>query len=232
MAARRATLAMTHVERDPLLSSADRRSGARWLKRAFDGFAATAGLLALGPVIAALSALIAFTLGRPVLFRQLRPGFRGRPFVLYKFRTMSEARDETGQLLSDSERLSGFGRFLRRTSLDELPSLWNVVRGELSLVGPRPLLMEYLERYSREQARRHDVPPGITGWAQVNGRNTLSWNEKLALDVWYVDHWSLGLDFRILARTIRIVFRGEGVSHPNQATMPRFTGSTQEGRDD
>lgn len=179
-------------------------------------------LLPLGFVIALL---VRAAHGSPILFRQIRPGQGGRPFEMMKFRTMTDARDESGVLLPDGERLTRFGRFLRRTSLDELPEFWNVLKGDMSLVGPRPLLMEYLDRYSPEQARRHDVPPGITGWAQVNGRNAISWDQKFAFDVWYVDNRSLMLDLRILAMTMMLVVRGHGVSATEHATMPPFTGS-------
>ena len=170
------------------------------------------------------------TMGMPVILRQRRPGFEGRPFTLYKFRTMSHARDATGQLLPDDDRLTSLGRFLRRTSLDELPELVNVLQGDMSLVGPRPLLPQYLDRYTPEQARRHEVRPGITGWAQVNGRNTLTWEEKFALDVWYVDHQSLALDLRIIWMTLTQAMSGRGVSAEGHATMPEFMGSaTHEG---
>ena len=165
----------------------------------------------------------------PALFVQERPGLGGRPFRLYKFRTMRNANGPDGQPLPDAQRLTALGRFLRRASLDELPQLWNVLRGELSLVGPRPLLMEYLPRYSPEQARRHLVKPGITGWAQVNGRNAISWEEKFALDVWYVEHWSLGLDLKILLRTITSVITSRGVSATGHATMAEFRGSPKVG---
>ena len=170
------------------------------------------------------------TMGMPVILRQRRPGFEGRPFTLYKFRTMSHARDTAGQLLPDDDRLTPLGRFLRRTSLDELPELVNVLQGDMSLVGPRPLLPQYLDRYTPEQARRHEVRPGITGWAQVNGRNTLTWEEKFALDVWYVDHQSLALDLRIIWMTLTQAMSGRGVSAEGHATMPEFMGSaTHEG---
>lgn len=192
------------------------------LKRAFD-IVAAAGLLVLtAPLLAATGALVALALGRPVLFRQRRPGWMGRPFRLVKFRSMTDARGADGRLLPDSHRLTRFGLFLRRWSLDELPQLWNVLRGEMSLVGPRPLLMEYWERYSERQRRRHEVRPGITGWAQVQGRNLLSWEERFELDVWYVDHWSLALDLRILARTVWIVLKGRGVTAGNRPTPELF----------
>ena len=164
-------------------------------------------------------------MGPPVLFRQLRPGREGRPFELTKFRTMTDQRGPDGALLPDAQRLTALGRFLRRTSIDELPELVNVVRGDMSLVGPRPLLMEYLPRYSPEQARRHEVRPGVTGWTQVNGRNALTWEEKFALDVWYVDHRSTRLDLEILGRTVSQVLGGQGVSAPGHATMEPFRGS-------
>jgi lipopolysaccharide/colanic/teichoic acid biosynthesis glycosyltransferase len=164
-------------------------------------------------------------LGTPILFRQVRPGRNGRLFKLAKFRTMTDERDASGGLLPDASRLTPFGRWLRATSLDELPSLWNVLKGDMSLVGPRPLLVEYLPLYSSEQARRHEVRPGITGWAQVNGRNALTWEQKFELDVWYVDHRSFWLDLRILLMTVRKVFVREGISAKGEATMPRFTGT-------
>ncbi len=182
-------------------------------------------LILLSPLLGIVALLVRFQLGSPVLFRQQRPGLHGRPFVLYKFRTMTDARDEQGHLLPDSDRLTPFGRFLRSTSLDELPELWNVLKGEMSLVGPRPLLMRYLDRYTPEQMRRHDVKPGITGWAQVNGRNALTWEKKFELDVWYVDHLSLGLDLKILALTFWKTLKREGISQPGQATMEEFIGS-------
>ncbi len=172
------------------------------LKRALDLALASTGLLAAAPVLAGVAAAVRLGIGSPVLFRQRRPGLHGRPFLLAKFRTMTDARGPDGRPLPDEQRLTRLGRLLRATSLDELPQLWNVLRGDMSLVGPRPLLMEYLERYTPEQARRHEVKPGLTGWAAVNGRNALSWDEKFALDVWYVDHRSLTLDLEVLARTV------------------------------
>lgn len=195
------------------------------MKRMLDFCAALLGLLFLSPLILALVALIRWQLGSPVLFRQQRPGRHGRPFMLCKFRSMSDAKDSAGELLPDAERLGSFGRVLRRSSLDELPQLWNVLRGDMSLVGPRPLLMEYLPLYSPEQARRHAVRPGITGWAQVNGRNAISWEHRLELDVWYVDKQSFWLDLKILAMTISKVFKRSGISQPGHETMPRFEGS-------
>jgi sugar transferase EpsL len=173
----------------------------------------------LGAVVGVLIRLVE---GPPVFFRQTRPGYKGRPFELMKFRTMSDARDESGELLPDGQRIGRLGGFLRKTSLDELPEMISVLKGEMSLVGPRPLLMEYLGRYSPEQGRRHDVPPGITGWAQVNGRNALSWDDKFALDVWYVDNHSVTLDIKILFKTIGQVLRRDGISAEGHATMPKF----------
>ena len=163
-------------------------------------------------------------LGSPVLFRQRRPGLHGKPFTIYKFRTMTDARDAQGKLLPDAERLTPFGRFLRSASLDELPELFNVLKGDMSLVGPRPLLMQYLDRYTPEQMRRHEVKPGITGWAQVNGRNAITWEQKFALDVWYVDNKSLGLDGKIILLTLWKILKREGISQPGQATMEEFMG--------
>lgn len=202
----------------------------RWLKRGLDIVGAAAGLALLGLPMVAIGVLIYLTMSRPILFRQLRPGLGGRPFVLYKFRTMTDERDAQGNLLPDEERLTRLGQWLRATSLDELPELWNVLKGEMSLVGPRPLLMEYLDRYTPEQARRHGVRPGITGWAQVNGRNALSWEEKFKLDVWYVDNWNLWLDLKILLITVVKVLRRKGISAEGHATMPEFRGSTADGR--
>jgi sugar transferase EpsL len=168
---------------------------------------------------------VAIFLGMPILFHQKRPGYKGRPFYIYKFRTMTDASDSAGNLLPDSQRLTRLGRFLRILSLDELPELFNILRGEMSLVGPRPLLMEYLERYSPEQMRRHDAYPGLTGWAQVNGRNAITWQDKFALDVWYVDHWSFWLDIKIILLTIWKVIKREGISQPGQATTEYFMGN-------
>jgi sugar transferase EpsL len=198
-------------------------------KRIMDLAGAIAGLILLAPVLAWLYLRVRRVLGTPVLFTQERPGFHGRPFRLVKFRTMNDARDTAGNLLPDAERLTPFGRWLRATSLDELPELWNVLRGDMSLVGPRPLLMQYLNRYSPEQARRHEVRPGITGYAQVNGRNAISWEEKLTLDGWYVDHRSVWLDVRILALTVWKVLRREGIAADGEATMPEFMGHASAG---
>jgi lipopolysaccharide/colanic/teichoic acid biosynthesis glycosyltransferase len=194
----------------------------RFGKRAADVAVAVLGLVVTAPLALAVALAVRLSLGRPVLYRQLRPGLGGRPFALWKFRTMREAADAVGRPLPDAQRLGRFGRWLRRTSIDELPELVNVLRGEMSLVGPRPLLTEYLPRYDAIQARRHEVRPGITGWAQVHGRNAVGWRERFALDVWYVDHVSAWLDLRILARTVAQVLRGGGVSAEGHATMPRF----------
>ena len=195
------------------------------MKRAFD----IAVVCLLGPLIVllliVLAVLVRAKLGAPVFFTQMRPGLRGRPFRLIKFRSMTDARDASGALLSDGERLPAFGRFLRASSLDELPEVMNVLAGEMSLVGPRPLLMDYLPLYTTDQARRHEVPPGITGWTQVNGRNALSWEEKFALDAWYVEHRSLVLDLRILLMTVGKVLRRDGIAAAGDATMPRFEGT-------
>lgn len=195
------------------------------MKRLFDLLLSLGLLLVLALPLLLLWGLVRWKLGSPVLFRQVRPGLHGRPFMMVKFRTMTDERGADGELLPDAQRLTAFGRFLRASSLDELPELWNVLRGEMSLVGPRPLLMEYLPLYSPEQARRHEVRPGITGWAQVNGRNALSWEERFKLDIWYVDHRSLWLDLRILWLTVRKVIVREGISAQGEATMPRFTGN-------
>lgn len=198
------------------------------LKPLFDRSVALIVLLLLSPVILILVLLVRLNLGSPVLFRQLRPGLHGHPFSLVKFRTMTDARHANGELLPDAERLTRFGRFLRTTSLDELPELWNVLKGEMSLVGPRPLLMQYLPLYTPEQMRRHAVKPGVTGWAQVNGRNAISWEERFQYDLWYVDHCSLRMDVYILWLTLHKVWRREGISQANHATMPKFTGTLPE----
>lgn len=196
------------------------------MKRILDLSAALLGLILLAPIILILAVLIRLKLGSPVFFTQVRPGLHGKPFKMIKFRTMTDARDADGNLLPDSIRLTSFGRFLRSTSLDELPELWNVLKGDMSLVGPRPLLMEYLPRYNSEQARRHEARPGITGWAQINGRNAISWESKFQLDVWYVDNQSFWLDLKIVVLTIKKVFVREGISAEGEATMPKFTGSS------
>lgn len=195
------------------------------LKRLFDFLTALCGLVVLLPVLVILAWQIRKKLGAPILFRQTRPGLHGKPFRMIKFRTMRDAIGPDGQPRPDSERITRFGSFLRSASLDELPELWNVLKGDMSLVGPRPLLMEYLPLYSLEQARRHEVRPGVTGWAQINGRNTLSWEEKFRLDVWYVDNRSFWLDLKILALTVKKVFVREGISAAGEVTMPKFTGS-------
>jgi lipopolysaccharide/colanic/teichoic acid biosynthesis glycosyltransferase len=195
------------------------------IKRLFDIIASAIGLLLLAPVIAVVAFQIRRKLGSPVLFRQVRPGKDGQPFEMIKFRTMRDAIDKDGNPLPDSERMTPFGAFLRSTSLDELPELWNVLKGDMSLVGPRPLLMEYLPLYSKEQYRRHEVRPGVTGWAQVNGRNAISWEDKFKLDVWYVDNRSLWLDLKIIYLTVKKVLVRDGISAEGEATMSKFTGS-------
>jgi sugar transferase EpsL len=193
-------------------------------KRLLDLAVSIPFLAITAPVLVGVLFVVWAGLGRPVLFSQRRPGLHGKPFLLRKCRTMQEARDQRGEMLSDGERLGRLGRAIRASSLDELPTLWNVIRGDMSLVGPRPLLMRYLERYTPTQMRRHEVKPGITGWAQVNGRNALTWEERFALDVWYVDHVSFWLDLRILARTIWKTLKREGISQPGCATMDEFLG--------
>ena len=205
--------------------SIKRGARGRFIKRVLDILLVVPGILLISPLLGVLALLVRLTLGRPVFFRQQRTGLYGKPFILLKFRTMTDEKDSKGRLLPDGERLRGIGRFLRRRSLDELPTLINVIKGEMSLVGPRPLITDYLNRYSAEQMRRHLVKPGITGWNQINGRNALSWEEKFAQDVWYVDNRSLWLDLRILSRTIGKVLRGHGVSAPGSATMPEFMGT-------
>lgn len=194
-------------------------------KRALDVLASGAGLVATAPVLGAIAALELAFHGWPPVFVQERPGLYGKTFDILKFRTMTNARDEHGHLLPDAERLTAFGRFLRASSLDELPELWNVLVGDMSLVGPRPLLVRYLPRYTREQMRRHDMPPGITGWAQINGRNALSWDEKFALDLFYIENWSFLLDLKVLLGTAKKVLVREGISAEGDATMPEFMGS-------
>ncbi|WP_201745130.1 sugar transferase [Aidingimonas lacisalsi] len=195
------------------------------IKRIFDVIAAFTGLIVLAPVMVVIALLIRWRMGAPVLFLQERPGLHGLPFVMCKFRTMRDTKDANGAVLPDAGRLTALGRFLRSTSLDELPELWNVLKGEMSLVGPRPLLMSYLPLYSPEQFRRHELRPGMTGWAQVNGRNSLIWEERLAMDTWYVDHRSFRLDIRILLLTVRKVLQREGISGHGHATMAPFTGN-------
>jgi sugar transferase EpsL len=200
-------------------------SGIPFLKRFFDLLVTTLGLIVILPLMALISLMVWVFLGAPILFRQPRPGYKGRLFITYKFRTMTNRSGPDGKLLPDSERLPPFGRFLRSTSLDDLPQLFNVLRGEMSLVGPRPLLIQYLERYTPEQMHRHDMLPGITGWAQINGRNALDWDEKFRLDVWYVEHWSFWLDIKILFLTPWKVFKREGISQPGHVTAEEFKGS-------
>lgn len=195
------------------------------LKRLFDVFVSALGLLLLFPILVIVAILVRTRLGSPVLFRQVRPGLNGQPFGMLKFRTMTDDRDASGQLATDEVRLKPFGKRLRSTSLDELPELWNILKGDMSLVGPRPLLMQYLPLYSKEQMRRHEVRPGLTGWAQVNGRNSLTWDERFKLDVWYVDNQSFLLDLKIFWKTFEIVFRRDGISQPGEATMHAFAGN-------
>ena len=194
-------------------------------KRALDVAVAGAGLALSAPILAATALVVRGTLGKPVLFRQRRPGREGKPFEVVKFRTMRDATDASGRTLPDAERLTTTGRVLRATSLDELPQLWNVLRGEMSLVGPRPLLMQYLPRYNSRQRRRHEVLPGITGWAQIHGRNAVTWAERFDLDVWYVENWSLALDLKVLWLTCRAVVARRGISADGHATMPEFQGN-------
>ncbi|WP_290518651.1 sugar transferase [Alcanivorax sp.] len=196
-------------------------------KRLVDLVLVSAGLVVLLPVIAVLWLMVCFFHGMPVTFRQVRPGMNGKPFEMMKFRTMTDDRDDNGKLLPDAKRLTSFGQFLRSTSLDELPELWNVLKGDMSLVGPRPLLMEYLPLYSERQARRHDVRPGVTGWAQINGRNALSWEERFELDVWYVENRTLWLDIKILFLTVWQVVKRDGISQDGEATMSKFTGNNK-----
>jgi sugar transferase EpsL len=197
-------------------------------KRIFDFFLALMGLILMSVPMAIIAILLWITSGHPILFTQPRPGKDGQIFKFYKFRTMTDERDSSGNPLPDEERLTAVGQFLRKTSLDELPQLWNVLKGEMSFVGPRPLLVAYLDRYTPEQARRHEVIPGITGWAQINGRNALSWEEKFQLDIWYIDHWNLWLDFKILALTVIKVLKREGITQTNHVTMSEFLGIIEE----
>lgn len=195
------------------------------LKRLFDLCAVLVLLVLVFPLMVIVGLSVRVYLGKPILFSQVRPGYKGKPFKVYKFRSMTDAKDASGNLLPDDIRLTSFGQFLRRSSLDELPQLINVLRGDISLVGPRPLLMEYLPLYSSEQMRRHDVKPGITGWAQINGRNAITWDEKFKLDIWYVDHFSFWLDLKILFLTFKKVVKKEGISAQGVVTMPRFMGN-------
>ena len=197
----------------------------RHIKRFFDLAVGVPSVIVLSPILVLIGFMVRMRIGSPVLFRQERPGLNGMPFVIYKFRTMTNAQDKDGNLLSDGERLTRLGRFLRKTSMDELPELFNVIKGDMSIVGPRPLLMQYLDCYTPEQARRHEVKPGITGWAQVNGRNAISWDDKFKLDVWYVGNWSVWLDVKIIAMTVMKVLRREGISQAGHATAQEFLGS-------
>jgi len=195
------------------------------IKTMFDFSLSLIGFILLSPILCLLVIIIFFSIGTPILFKQRRPGLNGKPFHFYKFRTMTNEKYNNGRLLSDYDRLTSFGKFLRKTSLDEFPSLWNVLKGDMSLVGPRPLLMEYLSLYSKKQMRRHEVKPGITGWAQINGRNAVSWQVKFKLDVWYVENQSFWLDVKIILLTIWKVLKREGISHGSEATMPKFKGN-------
>lgn len=198
------------------------------VKRLCDIFFSLLLIVILSPVLLIVYLLVKLKLGSPVLFRQKRPGLHGKIFIVYKFRSMTDEKDNNDKLLSDRERLTGFGKLMRQTSLDELPELFNILKGDMSFVGPRPLLVRYLDRYMPEQARRHEVKPGLTGWAQVNGRNAISWEEKFKLDVWYVDNWSLWLDFKIIIKTLAIVLKRSGISAEGEATMGEFMGGPEE----
>ena len=199
------------------------------MKRFFDAAAAIAGLVLLSPVFLILTVLVRRRIGSPAILAQRRAGLKGKPFELYKFRSMNDARDERGELLPDAERLTEFGKFLRRSSLDELPQLWNVLKGDMSLVGPRPLLLDYVPLYDGTQKKRLNVKPGMTGWTQINGRNAISWEEKFALDIWYVENYNLWLDVKILSLTVWRVLKRDGISAPGEATAPRFMGKEKEG---
>ena len=200
----------------------DFKPNTNWTKRLFDLLIASALLIVLSPIFFLIGFMVRVVIGSPVLFHQIRPGLGGKPFTIYKFRTMTNEQDKNGDILPDSDRLTALGRILRNTSLDELPELLNVIIGEMNLVGPRPLLMQYLERYTAEQARRHEVKPGITGWAQINGRNALTWEEKFKLDIWYVDNQSFWLDLKIIALTVLKIIKREGINQPGQATAEEF----------
>ncbi len=195
------------------------------IKRLIDIIGSLIGLTITSPIMITISIIIYFAMGRPIFFKQVRPGLNGKPFVIYKFRTMLDLRDKDGKPLPDEKRLTTIGKFLRSTTLDELPQFWNVLKGDMSLVGPRPFLMEYLDRYTPEQARRHNAKPGMTGWAQVNGRNAISWEKKFELDVWYVDNWNILLDLKIIFLTILKVFKREGINAEGYATTPEFRGN-------
>ena len=199
----------------------------RRIKCFFDLAIVVPSVIVLSPVFILIVFFVRMKIGSPVIFRQVRPGLHGRPFTIYKFRTMTDERDEDGNLLPDGERLTRLGKFLRKTSMDEFPELFNVIKGDMSIVGPRPLLMQYLDRYTPEQARRHEVKPGLTGWAQVNGRNAITWEEKFKFDVWYVDNQSLRLDLKIIAITVWKILKREGIRQPGQATMEEFKGACQ-----
>lgn len=203
----------------------------RAVKRFIDILLSLLALVVLSPVLGATALAVRWSMGRPVLFRQQRPGLQGKPFTIYKFRTMTDVQDPSDNRLPDAQRITSLGSWLRRSSVDELPELFNVIKGDMSLVGPRPLLLKYLPRYSPEQTRRHEVRPGITGWAQVNGRNAITWEQKFALDVWYVDHWSLWLDLKILGITLWKVLAREGINQSGQTTMEEFRGSSMAGSD-
>jgi lipopolysaccharide/colanic/teichoic acid biosynthesis glycosyltransferase len=196
-----------------------------FLKRLLDVILSATGLLVISPLLATLAVLVRLKLGSPVLFQQQRPGLGGKAFVIYKFRTMTDQRDAAGHLLPDEQRLPAFGRFMRSTSFDELPELLNVLKGDMGIVGPRPLMMKYLNRYTPEQARRHEVKPGITGWAQINGRNAISWEDKFKLDIWYVDNWTILLDIKIILKTIWMVITRQGVTQQGRATVDEFMGT-------
>jgi lipopolysaccharide/colanic/teichoic acid biosynthesis glycosyltransferase len=198
-----------------------------FIKRLFDIISSAAGLIAISPLLVVLAVLVRLKLGSPILFRQQRPGLGGKAFVIYKFHTMTDQRDTSGNLLPDEQRLPAFGRFLRSTSFDELPELFNVLKGDMSIVGPRPLMMKYLDRYSPQQARRHEVKPGITGWAQINGRNAISWEDKFKFDVWYVDNWTFWLDMKIILKSIWMVIAREGITQQGRATTDEFMGTPQ-----
>jgi sugar transferase EpsL len=201
------------------------------VKRVIDILLSGCGLLVLGPLMAMIALLVGACDGGPVLFRQTRPGYKGKPFTLFKFRTMKDGRYAQGRPLPDAVRITALGKWLRQLSLDEFPQFWNVLRGDMSLVGPRPLLMQYMVRYSSEELRRHDVKPGITGWAQIHGRNAMTWQERFALDLWYVENWGLALDVGILVRTMWMVLAGEGAAHGGHVSMPEFHGVGDRGRE-
>jgi sugar transferase EpsL len=198
-----------------------------WTKRSFDLLILLLTAPFVLPLVTVVAMLVRINMGTPIIFRQMRAGYQGKLFLLCKFRTMNSERDEKGELLPDEKRITKLGQWLRNSSLDELPQLWNVLKADMTLVGPRPLFARYIGRYTPEQARRHEVKPGLTGWSQVNGRNAITWNDRFQQDVWYVDHWSFGLDLRIIARTIRKVFRREGISSTGHATMPEFMGKNE-----